>query len=177
MHAESEAPLDGAAPIAAASAPEQPRLLRLLGRLFWLAVALWFAFALIVVVAREVVLPRMNDYRDEIGARISAALGARVTIGHIDARWSGIRPYLDLGQVAVHDASDRVALELGLVRTSLSWMSIPFAELRLHHLAIDGPDLQVRRDLQGRVYVASVKPMRSKAAGAGSFFDLSPSAR
>lgn len=164
MHAESEAPLDGAAPIAAASAPEQPRLLRLLGRLFWLAVALWFAFALIVVVAREVVLPRMNDYRDEIGARISAALGARVTIGHIDARWSGIRPYLDLGQVAVHDASDRVALELGLVRTSLSWMSIPFAELRLHHLAIDGPDLQVRRDLQGRVYVAGIE----LAGGGGS---------
>lgn len=95
MHAEPEAPLNGGAPIASTGARLRLRtsLLRLLGRAFWLAVALWFAFALIVVVAREIVLPRMNDYRDEIGARISAALGARVTIGHIDARWSGVRPY------------------------------------------------------------------------------------
>lgn len=159
MHAEPEAPLNGGAPIASTGARLRLRtlLLRLLGRAFWLAVALWFAFALIVVVAREIVLPRMNDYRDEIGARISAALGARVTIGHIDARWSGVRPYLDLGQVALHDGSGRVALELGLVRTSLSWMSIPFAELRLHHLAIDGPDLEVRRDPQGRMYVAGIE--------------------
>lgn len=159
MHAESEAPLDGAAPIAAAgvSRASRPLLLRLLGRVFWLGIALWFAFALIVVVAREVVLPRMNDYRDEIGTRISAALGSRVTIGHIDARWSGIRPHLDLGQVMVHDASGRMALELDLVRTSLSWLSIPFAELRLHHLEIDGPDLHVRRDAQGRMYVAGIE--------------------
>lgn len=157
MHADPEAPLAGAGPSAATDAARVSLLRRVLGRVLWLGLAAWIAFALLIVAARELVLPRIDDYRDEIGQQISTALGSKVTIGRIDARWSGIRPYLDLGQVAVHDKRGRVALELGLVRTSLSWLSIPFGELRLHHLEVEGPDLEIRRDAEGRLFVAGIE--------------------
>ena len=160
MHADTQTPLSGTDSSPAASPPVRPLpslARRLLRRLLWLGIILWIGFALLVVSMRELVLPQVNGYRDDIARQISAALGTKVDIGHIDARWSGIRPHLDLGQVTVHDQEGRVALELGLVRTSLSWESLPARQLRLHRLEVDGPELQIRRDPQGKMFVAGIE--------------------
>ncbi|MGB7991380.1 MAG: YhdP family protein [Candidatus Methylophosphatis roskildensis] len=129
----------------------------MLRRLLWLGVLVWIGFALLVVSMRVLVLPQIDRYRDDIARQISASLGSRVEIGHIDARWSGVRPHLDLGQVKVHDKDGRVALELGRVRTSLSWESLPALQLRLHRFEVEGPELQIRRDAAGRMFVAGIE--------------------
>lgn len=160
MHADTETPSASGDPASTASptatAPASPAR-RWLRRLLWSALFLWIGFGALVVSMRELVLPRVDSYRDAIARQVSEALGSRVEIGHIDARWSGIRPYLDLGQVRLHDQEGRVALELGLVRTSLSWESLPARQLRLHKLEIEGPELQIRRDPAGKVFVAGIE--------------------
>lgn len=160
MHADTQTPPCGTDPSPAAAPPVRPLpslARRVLRRLLWLGVFLWIGFALLVVSMRELVLPQVNSYRDDIARQISTALGSKVDIGHIDAHWSGIRPHLDLGQVRVHDKEGRVALELGLVRTSLSWETLPARQLRLHRLEVEGPELQIRRDSQGKMFVAGIE--------------------
>jgi uncharacterized protein (TIGR02099 family) len=160
MHADSETPPPGGDPSPVASPAVRPpasRVRRFLGGALWLAVSAWIAFAAMAVATRELVLPQIDSYRDDIARQISAALGSRVEIGHIDARWVGIRPHLDLGQVKLFDKQGRIALELGLVRTSLSWESLAAWQLRLHRLEVDGPELQIRRDAAGKVFVAGIE--------------------
>lgn len=160
MHANTQTPLPDSDPSPSASPPVRPPpslAKRLLSRLLWLSVLLWIGFALLVVAMRALVLPQIDRYRDDVARQISTALGSRVDIGHIDARWSGIRPHLNLGQVKVYDKQGRVALELGLVRTSLSWESLPLWQLRLHRLEVEGPELQIRRDPAGKIFVAGIE--------------------
>lgn len=169
MHADNQTPPSGIDPSPDSPPHVRPRAAfarRLARRLLWLAVFGWIGFALLVVVMRELVLPQIDNYRDDIARQISTSLGTKVEIGHIDARWSGIRPHLDLGQVKVHDREGRVALDLALVRTSLSWTSLPARQLRLHRLEVDGPDLQIRRDPQGRMLVAGIE-LSSRSGDSG----------
>ena len=45
----------------------------------------------------------MDQWRPQIEAYASQALGARVTIGAIQADWQGLNPRLDLSSVQVYD--------------------------------------------------------------------------
>lgn len=119
--------------------------------------AVYFAAAFLMLATRYLVLPQVDSYRDDIARQLSQTLGLTVHIGHIDTHWYGLRPHLDLGKVEVLDAQGRRALALDLVRTSLSWTTLLVGELRLHQLEIDGPSLYVRRDAEGRLFVAGVE--------------------
>ena len=129
------------------------RLLRLAG---WAAVTLWFLFACTVLTLRYAVLPRIADYRADIEAVASKAVGLPVLIGRIEAGWDGLNPELILTDVVLSDRQGRPALALAKVEAVLSWQSFVRLSPTLALFAIEGPVLNVRRDAGGRITVAGI---------------------
>ena len=130
------------------------------GALVWAERIVWtlfFAFALLVLALRYTILPNVENYRADIEQALTRATGLKVGIGGIQAGWDGLRPDLDLRDVKVYDAQGRAALSLPVVAVTLSWWSVPFAELRLHQLSIANADLDIRRDKNGRLSIGGIE--------------------
>lgn len=130
-----------------------------------LALLLAIAGAVLLLTLRYRILPDIERYHDQITAAASVALGQPLTIGRIDADWDGLRPRLSFTDVQILDKQGNVALSLPRLENTVAWTSLPTAELRFHSLAIDHPDLLVRRDAQGHWYVAGIA-LESQAAEA-----------
>lgn len=124
--------------------------------LLLLAAMLYFGFAIIVIGLRYWVLPGIASYRADIEQAATFGLGRRVTIENVEAEWHGLNPYLALHNVAVYDESNRPALELGLVESTLSWSSLWHLQLRQTMLEIWRPSLTMRRDRNGLIYIAGI---------------------
>ena len=135
------------------SHPLARRVWRCLVGAFWL---FYFAFIVLVLALRYLLLPNVETYRSEIERQLSQAVGLSVSIGRIDASWDGINPDLVLSDVIVADSSGEPALVLTRVHSVLSWSSIPRLSLRLRLLQLDAPTLHLRRDGDGRFYVAGI---------------------
>lgn len=131
-----------------------PWLRRLLALVLWCG---YFGFALLVLALRYWVLPNIESYRGDIEQALSRAAGLAVTIARIDTHWQGLRPHLSLNGFRVHDAEGRPALSFDAVETELSWTSLLHGELRLHRLEIHAPELHIRRDREGRIFVAGLR--------------------
>ncbi len=117
--------------------------------LFSLLIAAWLAL-------HWAILPHIDDWRPELEKQATQALGVPVKIGAISARSSGWIPTLDLRDVRVIEASGREALHLPRVSAALSPRSLLAFELRFSQLLLDSPELLLRRDAQGRVFVAGL---------------------
>ncbi len=61
--------------------------------------AIYVVVAVGVLGVRYWVLPRIDQWRPEIEAYASRALGSRVEIGAIQANWRGLNPRLELSSV------------------------------------------------------------------------------
>ena len=129
---------------------------------FWLV---YFSFILAVLALRYIVLPHVEEYRPAIERLVSEGLGQAVSIGRIEASWSGINPDLTLHDVRVADAEGRPALAFSRVETILSWWSVPSAQLRLRLLHIDEPTLHLRRSGDGQLSIAGIPLSRDGSGG------------
>lgn len=123
----------------------------------------WFAFAIVVLALRYVVLPQVAAHRVDIERLVSRAVDEQVTIGTIEASWRGLRPSLALGQVRIVDRSGRNTLDLPAVRATLSWESLAVLDLRLSALEVDGLDVLIRRDPAGQISVAGFPVKHSES--------------
>ncbi len=112
--------------------------------------------AVAIIVLRYWLLPDIEHYHDKITASLSAAIGNPVSIARIEGDWQGFQPRLNFSDVRILDEQRQPALVLPRIDSSVSWMSLFTAELRLASLEIDRPELLVRRDVQGRVYIGGV---------------------
>lgn len=121
--------------------------------------------ALAIISLRYWILPDIAQYRDRIAASVSGAIGNQLTIGKIDADWQGLQPRLRLADVRILDEQGQPALALHHIDGSLSWMSLLAAEVRLARLEIDRPELLIRRDPQGRLFVGGVALSREGSDG------------
>lgn len=121
--------------------------------LLWVGVIL---MACVVLGLRYYVLPNIQQYKPDIVAYASQAAGQKIDIGKIKAGWSGLHPHLDLYDLKLYDAQGRPALVLGHVETELSWLSLALGDLRLSSLVIHQPELTIRREADGAVYVAGI---------------------
>ena len=130
------------------------RLLRAIEILAW---AGFFAFALIFLSLRYWVLPNVEQYRGDIVAAISRAIGLQVKIGALATDWQGLRPRLSISDVRIYDSDGREALVQPSVENVVGWRSLLVRELRLHSFLIDGPKLTVRRDANGEIFVAGIR--------------------
>ena len=131
----------------------------------FLAWAVFFALAALVLALRFWLLPDIERYREDIVAVASRAVGQPVRIGAIEGGWSGLHPRIHLTDVRIHDREGREVLVLPRVENMLSWRALLRGELALHSLVIDGLRLQVRRDAEGALHVAGMR-----LAGGGNGF-------
>ncbi|HWI13369.1 MAG TPA: hypothetical protein VNT02_03915, partial [Burkholderiales bacterium] len=138
--------------------------------LTWAIVAATFAVGAVVLGLRYWLLPSIDNFRDDIARVVSNASRQHISIGRISGNWDGLRPRLILENVTVFDRSDRPALELARVDSTLSWRSLAVMRVSFHALDVYRPMLDVRRDAQGGMWVAGIQV---DAAGSedGGFVD------
>ena len=120
--------------------------------------------ALAILLLRYWILPNVEQYHDRISTSLSGAIGNTVTIGRSSGNWRGLLPHLDFTDVKILDQQGQVALVLPQISGSVSWMSLFSAELRLSSLEIDRPELLMRRDAQGQIYVGGI-PLSQQGSG------------
>ncbi len=145
--------------------PAERRWLRWLRRAGWALVALYFVLATAMLALRFWVLPAVADYKPQIEAAVSRALGERVEIGGIDAEWFGFHPRLELTAVKVFDRGGREALALPYVEVTVAWRSIAARELRFQSVLLDRPDLAIRRDANGTLFIAGLELRADEGRG------------
>lgn len=116
--------------------------------------AVLVAFAIMAL--RYWLLPDIEQYHDRITSSLSAAMGSQVTIARIRGDWQGFLPHLNFTDVRILDDQGQTALLLKRIDGRPSWMSIFTAELRLARLEIDGPELLIRRDPQGKLFIGNL---------------------
>lgn len=139
------------------------RALRVLAGLLALAV---MAFAVAAAVMFFWVLPHVSEHHDTVERLMSRALGQRVTLDAVSGAWQQTRPEFRLEGVRIHDAQDRVALELPRLDAAFAWRSLLFLEPRFHHIELAGLTLQVRRSRDGRFDVGGI-PINPSQPGGG----------
>jgi uncharacterized protein (TIGR02099 family) len=132
-------------------------------RLRWLAravaglvIAAWSLLLVAWLTLHWGILPHIQQWRPQIEARASHALGVPVRIGNIVVRSSGWIPTLELKDVVLLDTQSRPALTLPRVVAALSARSLLTLQLRFDQLLIEGAQLDARRDAQGHVFVAGL---------------------
>ncbi|SHH21508.1 YhdP family protein [Massilia sp. CF038] len=144
-----------------------------LGFVIKLALLAYFLFTFIFLFLRYAILPNIDYYKADIERQATRALGSEVSITRIYASWQGLRPNLFLGDVIVRDAQGRQALSLPSVSATLSWWSVLAASPRFDSLEIIRPDLDIRRDPQGRIAVAGILLDNKPGKGGGGDWILS----
>ncbi|MDN3918785.1 YhdP family protein [Roseateles violae] len=102
------------------------------------------------------ILPHIDEWRPTLEREASQSLGVPVRLGQISVRSGGWIPALELREVRLLDRQGREALRLPRVAAALSVRSLLALELRFDQLLIDGPQLEIRRDAQGRLFVAGL---------------------
>lgn len=112
--------------------------------------------AIIILTLRYWLLPDIEQFHGRITASMSAAMGNPVNIDKIRGDWDGLQPRLTLTDVRILDKQGQPALVLPRIDASVSWLSLLAAELRLSSLEIERPELLIRRDSQGKIYIGSV---------------------
>ncbi len=123
--------------------------------LLWLIVLAWCAFGAAWVALHLIIVPRIGELRPELEIRASRALGLPVRIGAIVAHTDSLFPSFELSDVRLLDREGRVALQLARVHATLSPRSL--LNLGFEQLAIEQPELDVRRAADGRLFVAGIE--------------------
>lgn len=101
------------------------------------------------------IVPRIGEYRAQIQAQASQALGVPVRVGAISARSEGLIPTIELENVALLDAEGREALRLPRVVVAVSPRSL--WNFGFEQLYIERPELDVRRTADGRILLAGLE--------------------
>ena len=126
----------------------------------WVVVLLaWSALHVFIV-------PRIGDYREVMQQQATRALGLRVEIGSITAQGGWLVPWFELNDIQLYDREGREALSLPRVLAAVSPRSVLLGQFE--QLDIEQPELEIRRDANGHVWVAGID---TGAAGDGSGAD------
>ncbi len=121
-----------------------------------LVLGAWGLFLLAWLTLHWAILPRIEQWRPQIEAQASRALGLNVQIGAIRVSSSGWVPALELSDVAIQDPQGREALRLPKVSAAVSARSLLSTRPKFEQLLLEGAELEVRRDAAGRWSVAGI---------------------
>jgi uncharacterized protein (TIGR02099 family) len=125
-----------------------------LGFCIKLVVLIYLLFCILCLVLRYVLLPNIDHYKGDIEQVIGSSMGRKVSITQISASWQGLRPNLQLQHVTIYDEQGKNALILPNVNVTVSWLSAIFAQVRFYNLEINQPELELKRNADGKVYIA-----------------------
>ena len=120
----------------------------------WLLLAMWLILAVLWGGLHGWIVPRIGEYRPQLETLAARALGVPVRIGSLSARSEGLVPSFEIENVAILDPQGREALRLPRVVVSFS----PRSAMRwgFEQLYIESPELDVRRETDGRLFVAGL---------------------
>lgn len=121
-----------------------------------LLIAAWSLLLVGLAVLHWVILPHAREWLPYFEAHASRSLGVPVRVGDLELRGGGWVPALELRDVVLLDAQQREALRLPRVSAAVSARSLLTLRLRMEQLVIDGAQLDLRRDAQGRLFVAGL---------------------
>jgi uncharacterized protein (TIGR02099 family) len=142
----------------------------LLVRIVWLGLLLLvFSGIGTLLLSRYWLLPHIEDYHDQIAYAVGSAFGRPVSIGRIEADWYGFRPHLLMINVRFQDQQGATVLALEKVESEVAWTTLFTGQLRLYSLVLDQPDLSIKRDASGEIFVAGLG--MSGAASGGKAAD------
>jgi uncharacterized protein (TIGR02099 family) len=114
----------------------------------------WLLLGLAWGALHWLIVPRIDEFRPQLEAQATRALGVPVRVGAIAARSNGLMPSFELTDVALMDGQSRVALSLPRVLVAISPRSV--LRLGFEQVYIDQPKLDVRRLPDGRITVAGL---------------------
>ena len=114
----------------------------------------WVSLALAWGALHWLIVPRIGEFRPQLEARASQALGLTVRVAGVTAQSNGLIPSFELTDVALIDAQGREALHLPRVLVALSPRSV--WQLGFEQIYIDRPELEVRRTADGRVSIGGL---------------------
>ncbi len=127
-----------------------------------------FAGAGAMLALRYWLFPEIERFHDQIVYAVATAIGQPVAVDKIEADWKGVHPHLVMVNVRVQDREGRTALMLEKVEGEVSWTSLFSGEVRLSSLELDQPDLLIRRDANGQLFVAGMPLSPGASPGGGS---------
>ncbi|MBH9551712.1 YhdP family protein [Inhella gelatinilytica] len=140
--------------IVAASHRPARWLRRGLRALLWMVLGLWFVVLGLWLLLHWWILPNLDRWRPQIEAQGTQWLGAPLKLGAIEVRTGGWIPVVEVRDVQLLDPQGRPALQLPRVTAALSARSLLTLTPRLEQLFLHEPQLALRRDAQGRLWVA-----------------------
>lgn len=126
-------------------------------RVTTIVMVMFFTMAISLLLVREVLMPRLSEYRPQIVAALGQAIGLPVSIDALSADWQGLHPRLHLSGLTVLDSTGEPALRLERVDATLSWMSLLHAQVHFRQLVFLAPELVVRREADGQIFVAGTR--------------------
>lgn len=138
------------------SAATRERMRALLRALAIVGLVASFVAGIAFLVVREVVVPRVADYRAEIAQLIGETIGLPVAIEKLSADLSGFRPRLHLSGFELRDTAGRPALRLEALDATLGWASLVLGRPVFHRIELRTPELALRREADGEFYVAGI---------------------
>jgi len=131
--------------------------------LLWLVAGAWLLFALGLWLLHGWIVPRIDEFRPRLEAEASQALGVPVRIGGIAARSRFMIPTFELRNVSLLDKEGREAVRLSRLLGALSLSSL--WRLGFEQLVIDGPELDIRRGADGRIFVGGIDVSKDMGSG------------
>ncbi len=139
----------------------------------WLVVTAWLLLAVSLGVLHGWIVPRIADFRPWLESRATEATGVPVRIGAIEAKslspLVSLFPTFALSDVTLLDARGEVALRLPRLTGSLSLASL--WQGGLEQLAIERPELDIRRAPDGTISIAGLTFAKSATRPSGDGAD------
>ncbi|WP_341521260.1 YhdP family protein [Pseudomonas sp. G.S.17] len=104
--------------------------------------------ALYVSVGRQLT-PLISEYRAEVESKARAALGMPLAIGSLEGSWSGFAPIFVAHDVMLGEGTATVRLDQIRAVPDL-WASLLAREVRIAHLEVNGLQVSLKQDQDGR---------------------------
>ena len=114
----------------------------------------WLLLALAWGALHWVIVPRIGEFRPQLEARATQALGVTVRVGAVAAQSNGMVPSFELLDVALLDAQGRVALSLPRILIAVSPRSL--WRLGFEQIYLDQPKLDIRRAPDGKITIGGL---------------------
>ena len=145
---------------------------RVMKRVLWVLVSAWALLVLVWSSLHLFIVPRIDDFRPALQRQASHTLGLRVEIDKVSVLGGWWTPQLRIQDVQIFDTQGREALRLPQVDVVVSARSL--LRGKFEQLVIDQPELDIRRDTQGHIWVAGIDTTQSSDGSGPDWFFSQP---
>lgn len=108
----------------------------------------YLLLALLVLAIRFVVLPHVDDYREELFAALSRSAGIEITASRLSPAWESLHPAVEIEGLEIRpqgSAANARGLLIPKARGEFSWASLARLTPIFHRLVIEAPEIRVSR--------------------------------